>query len=302
MNNFDKKFDEEIKKLVAEEKIDVPKNVQDRVSQTLSFLENTQTKKKKKHIFVRIGAVAAAVVILMVCIMPNLSSSYAEAASKIPIIGSVIKVMTIRNYSYVDDNHEMKVEVPSVVDGENSNAADNINKDVDELTKRLVNEFYAELEEYEGANHSSLYTTYEVVTNTERWFTLRLSVHTVAGTGYTYFKNYHIDRASNKIVELKDLFKDESYNKIITDNIKEQMKEQMAEDDDIVYWIDAKNPAYEFASVSDNHNFYFKENGDIVIQFDKLEVGPSSVGCPDFTISKSLFKDILKDEFKNDIP
>ncbi|MBR7132114.1 MAG: DUF3298 domain-containing protein, partial [Clostridia bacterium] len=48
-----------------------------------------------------------------------------------------------------------------------------------------------------------------------------------------------------------------------------------------------------------DHNFYWNENGDLVIIFDEYEVGPGSMGTPEFVIDRDVIKDILKSEFKD---
>lgn len=41
-------------------------------------------------------------------------------------------------------------------------------------------------------------------------------------------------------------------------------------------------------------NYIFSENGNIVIVFDKYEVGPGSSGAPEFEIDKSIYERYLK--------
>ena len=53
---------------------------------------------------------------------------YAQALEKIPVIGSILRVVTIRNYFYSDDYHQMDIDVPKI-EGNESSAADYINKD-----------------------------------------------------------------------------------------------------------------------------------------------------------------------------
>ena len=77
------------------------------------------------------------------------------------------------------------------------------------------------------------------------------------------------------------------------------MQEQMANDENISYWINTSGIGEEFATVSADHNFYWNENGDLVIIFDKYEVGPGSMGTPEFVIDKGVIRDILKSEFKD---
>ena len=40
--------------------------------------------------------------------------------------------------------------------------------------------------------------------------------------------------------------------------------------------------------------FYFSENGNIVIVFDKYEVGAGSSGAPEFEINKEIYEKYMK--------
>ena len=192
----------------------------------------------------------------------------------------------------------MNIDVPQI-EGEDSEAVDYINKDVSELTTALVNQFYKDLEITGNNGYGSIHVDYEATTNTDRWFTLKLSVSETAASSNTYFEFYHIDKKQGKIVELGDLFNTDKFSDILVAEIKMQMQEQMANDENISYWINNSGIGEEFATVSADHNFYWNENGDLVIIFDKYEVGPGSMGTSEFVIGRDVIKDILKSEFKD---
>lgn len=293
-------FDRELRQMAAKEKIVMPVSVQEKVEATLSTLPRIEKAPQKQfRPRPKIAVAAACLAFVLLFVMPNVSVAYAQSMEKIPIIGDLIHVVTIRNYFYSDRNHELDVDVPNISNSTDGSAAEHINQDVDALTQKLVDQFYSEVKGIGAEGHSSLYTDYVVQTNTPRWFTLKLSVHIVAGSGTSYFKYYHIDRASGEIIQLSDLFTTPDFNKIITENIKEQMRQRMAEDSKQVYFMKTAGFGFEFANVDPAHNFYFNDDGDLVIPFDKYEVAPGSMGCPEFVIEKDVIHDILKDEYKD---
>ena len=294
MNDFDKY----IKYKAAEEQTDIPDSVKNRIEQTLADLPEKKPVIKQIRIFPRIAAVAACFIFITLFLLPNVSIAYAQTLEQIPVIGDIVRVVTIRNYFYADDKHEMNIEVPQI-EGEDSEAVDYINKDVGELTTALVNQFYKDLEITGNNGYGSIHVDYEATTNTDRWFTLKLSVRETAASSNTYFEFYHIDKKQGKIVELGDLFNTDQFSDILVAEIKMQMKEQMANDENISYWINNSGIGEEFATVSADHNFYWNENGDLVIIFDEYEVGPGSMGTPEFVIDRDVIKDILKSEFKD---
>ena len=294
MNDFDKY----IKSRVSQEQTNIPDSVKKRIEQTLVNLPEKKSVIRKFRILPRITATAACFVFITLFLLPNVSITYAEALEQIPVIGDIVRVVTIRNYFYADDKHEMDIDVPQI-EGEEGEAVDYINKDVSELTTALVNQFYKDLEINGNGGYGSIHVDYEVATNTKRWFTLKLSVSETAASSNTYLKFYHIDKMQGKIVKLGDLFNTDNFSDVIVAEIKKQMGEQMANNENISYWINDSEIGEEFASVSADHNFYWNENGDLVIIFDKYEVGPGSMGTPEFIISKDVIKNILKSEYQS---
>lgn len=292
MNNFDKY----IKNKASEEQTDIPDSVKNLIENTLDNLPENEANVRHISVLPRIAAAAACFIFVTIFLLPNVSMAYARALEQIPVIGDIVKVVTIRNYFYSDDSHEMDIKVPKLK-GEDSDAADYINKDVSELTTALVNQFYKDIKINGNNGHGSIHVDYETVTNTERWFTLKLSVNEIEASSNRYFKFYHIDKKYGKIVQLGELFSTDNYSDVIVTEIKKQMKQKMDSDENVKYWINDNEFGDEFSSVSSDHNFYWNNNGDLVIVFDKYEVAPGYMGTPEFVISKNIIKDILKAEF-----
>ena len=291
MNDFDKY----VKTKAAEEQTDIPDSVKNRIELTLADLSEKKTVTKPIRILPRIVTAAACFVFVMLFLLPNVSVTYAQALEPIPVIGDIVRVVTIRNYFYSDDKHEMDIDVPKI-EGDND-AAENINQDINQLTETLVEQFYEDVELIGDEGHSSIYLDYETVTNTDTWFTLKIRVHEAAGSSNTYYKFYHIDKRTNEIVKLGDLAKDNSFYDVLVKEIKRQMKLQMENDSSVVYWLDDSIIGKDYVSLTENHNFYWNDNGDLVIIFDKYEVGPGAMGTPEFVIDRGVFKDFLKSEY-----
>ncbi|MGM9662495.1 MAG: RsiV family protein [Oscillospiraceae bacterium] len=289
-------FDRYLKSKAAEEAEELPESVKNRVEQTLAGLPERTGGRRRSRALPRMAAAAACFVFVALFLLPNVSVAYAQALEKVPVIGDIARVVTIRNYYYSDDMHEMDIDVPQI-DEENSEAAAHINKDIDELTKTLVDRFYEDLAAVGGEGHGSVYVDYETVTDTEQWFTLKIRVHEAAGSSNTYFKYYHIDKRDGKMVRLGDLSGDENFYEVLEEEIKRQMELRMEQDSNAVYWLDDSLIGEDFVTLTPEHNFYFNENGDLVIVFDKYEVAPGSMGTPEFTVSKALFRALLKPEF-----
>lgn len=289
-------FDRYVKNKIAEEKTEIPETMKLKIEEILNDLPEKSTGHKNSYYRFRRFAVAACVLLVFFFLMPNVSVSYAQAMEQIPILGELVKVVTIRNYFYSDENHEMNIQVPQI-EGNNQESVDYINTDVERLTTILKDRFYEELESVGGQGHSSTYVDYETVTNTDNWFTLRMIVFEAAGSSNTYYKYYHINKRDGEIVQLEDFVTGEGFYDVVSDEIKRQMKAEMEADQDKIYWLEGSAFGWDFVELTPNHNFYWNEEGNLVIPFDKYEVAPGYMGTPEFVIEKGLIQDWIKPEY-----
>ncbi len=302
-------FDKKIKKYANNNKPEIPESVAKAIQSTLDSLPEKNTNAATLHIrqknthYRSALAVACFALVFTFFVLPNLNPNIAYAMEKIPVLGKVVHVITIKNYKYSDPYHELNVDVPSVniKDEENSNneeAEKYINASVEELTNSLMDEFYKNVDEL-GVSRFSLNVDYNVISNNDKWFTLRICVSTSTGSGDTYYKFYHIDKTSGQIITLGDIFENNNQSlKKISKEIKRQMKKQMAENENVSYFLDAEFEEWEFTNIDKDQNFYFADNGNLVIVFDKYEVAPGSMGTPEFEINKSIYENYLKQEYK----
>lgn len=292
-------YDDLIRRKAHEEEPPVPEYVLSKIEETLESLpeQSVPMKQVRVHIFPKVASIAACFLFVCLVVFPNCSVAYAKALENIPVIGEIVKVVTIRNYFYSDGNHELNIDVPEIVT-EGNDAVDYINKDVDSLTKILADKFYSDLEEYGYESYGSIRVTHEVVTNTEKWFTLKICVHETVASSNTYYKYYHLDKMSGKVVSLGDLSENEKFFDVIENEIKRQMQELMSSDPNQKYWEDDAVIGEDFVKLSETHNFYWGENGDLIIVFDKYEVAPGAMGTPEFTISRNVIADMLIPEYR----
>ena len=78
---------------------------------------------------------------------------------------------------------------------------------------------------------------------------------------------------------------------IAGENIKKQMAEQMEKNENIIYWMYSDDKTFwGFYEIAPDQNFYFNENNDLVIVFNKYEVAPGSMGYPEFIIPLELYE------------
>ena len=268
----------------------------------------------QKHIFRNI-AVAAAVAAMLV-VLPNTSPTIAYAMRNIPVLGKVVEAVTFRDYQYESERHNADIVVPELVldeteqttgiqqdkeetDGQMQEnlkkTTEEINAEIREITEQIVTEFEENLQYEEG--YQDVLVKSEVIATTDKYFTLKLICYQGAGSGAEWDYFYTIDLTTGERLALKDLFVDGAdYITPISENIKEQMREQMKEDDMVYYWVDDEIEAMNFKAITDETSFYLNEKNEIVIAFDEYEVAPGCMGCVEFVIPDEVTTSIrIKD-------
>ena len=276
-------------------------------------------------------AVAAAAVVLIA--LPNTNMQIAHAMENIPVLGGFFRLVTVRQYNYSDDNHDAEVELAQISYGEDAgegvpagevavgaatlegtaaesvegvgvgqeaavanlseDGVEAVNQDMEATVEELIRQFEDTLSE-EG--YHGLHVSQEVVTDNERYYTVKLSVLETEASGYENNQFYTIDKQTGNVVTLEDRFVEGSdYISAISENIKTQMQEQMAADEGVIYFLDNDDmPEFNFQGITEQTNFYFNEKDELVIAFDEYEVAPGSMGTPEFVIPQEVTAAILK--------
>ncbi len=249
-----------------------------------------QAKKENRNNKIKYVSVACVAALATFVVLPNLSPTIAMAMSDIPVIGKIVDVITINKYDEPENN--IKAETPVAKDENNNEALNELNNKTDEYIKTLTEEFK---KDFEKGDNKSLEITYDVITDNENLFSLRINGLEIKASGNMFSKIYHIDKKTGNIIELKDIFKENSeYIKVLSENIKEQMKEQMKNDENKVYFVDADIPTGNFEQIKEDQNFYFNKDNNLVICFDEYEVAPGSMGLVEFVIPTEVTQSILK--------
>ena len=279
-----------------------------------------QAKNNKVVAYRRFVAVAAGFAMAFV-ILPNTSVSVAHAMSKIPVLGNIVEVVTFRDYQYEDDRNLADVKVPelALADQENptedkvtkdlagealieeesmqvkeetlEKSMEEVNEEIQSITASFIDEFKTNLENEQG--YQELTVESEVVNTTSNYFTLKLICYTAQASGTEWNYYYTIDLTTGERALLKDIFADGAdYITPISDNIKEQMKKQMAADEKVSYWLYDEMEEFNFKEISEEQSFYIDTEGNIVISFNEGDVAPMYMGVVEFTIPNEVLSDI----------
>lgn len=260
-------------------------------------VEDALKKRRTKRRTARWSAGVAAAAFLFITSV-NVSPAMAQALSGVPIVGEVIKVITITHFEDEDDQLSADIKVPAVSDLENKSLEDSLNEDYLEEGKALYKEFEATMEKAkEGeSGHYAISSDFKVKTDNEQIFVLERYVERIAASGSTTLQYDTIDKNNEILLSLPMLFKDDSYVQVISENIKDQMREQMHSDTDKVYWVEdagLEDFGDFFEAIQAEQQFYINNDGKLVISFDEYEVAPGYMGTVEFVIPTEVLNEVL---------
>lgn len=266
------------------DQIPVPQEARDRIEAGIMRARLEKKRSDRMKNMKRTGVTAAALV-LTFGIAVNASPVVAQAMDGIPVIGSIARVVTIRNFSETTDNGMMAdISVPQI-DG---NVAANAEMDAyaKELIARYEKEVVAQLGQEEG--HYALESSYEVVSDNDKYVSIRINTVETMASGAEFVKIFTVDKATGQTVSLKDYLNSPEKLEAVSQNIKDQMAAQMAEDEGKVYFTEGEVGG--FTGLTGDENFYLNEAGELVIVFGEYEVAPGYMGTVSFTIPADVTK------------
>lgn len=321
---------EQLRQLKEEyENMTIPEAGRERLKEGIdrARMEKRRTERARR----RSAWTAAAAAVALLIALPNTNLQIAHAMENIPVLGGFFRLVTVRQYNYSDENHDAEVKLAEITyaedaegtssvgevvvgaaapesadaggtegDGQEASTAKlsedgvkEINQDMETTVEELISRFEDTLSE-EG--YHGLHVSQEVVTDNAKYYTVKLSVLETAASGYEHNRFYTIEKQTGNVVTLADLFAEESdYISVISENIKTQMREQMAADEGVIYFLDETDmPEFNFQSITEQTNFYFNEKGELVIAFDEYDVAPGYMGAPEFVIPTEIVESLYK--------
>lgn len=275
------------------------KMTEEQVVKLKKTIENAKKEtSKSSSVIVKFAASFAAAIALFIAV-PNISMQAAETLSSLPVIGKLVEAVTFRDYKVETETKIADVEIPEVVINDTevtetlSETTAEINAEIEALSQKFIDSFEAEMT---AEGYHELIINHETIQSNDRYFTLKLVCYEAAASGVEWNYYYTIDLATGERLALKELFADGAdYITPISENIISQMREQMAADENMIYWIDDTDmPEFNFTSIKEDTQFYLNENGNIVISFNEGDVAPMYMGVCTFEIPEEIVKDIRK--------
>ena len=241
------------------------------------------------------GRIAAAAVLAVIAVL-NLSPQAAMAVADVPVLQKVVQIVTLNRYQVTEEslNYTANVETPELSasgDAQLESSVGEINAEVEAYANQMIAQFEKEMEQQGGVY--GLDILYNVVTDTDDWFTLQITTVETMASGAETRRYYNLDKTTGRYVQLADLFPEGvDYVTVISDNIRVQMKQRMAENEEQIYFIDSDMPEDDFQQIAADQSFYRNQDGGLVIAFNEYDVAPGYMGCPEFVIDAEVITDL----------
>lgn len=279
------------------EKIPVPEEARRRVEEGIRAARQDRAEQEEKKgvagrecrgrgtlIWMKRTAKTAVAAVAAIAILTNVSPEAAEAMEKIPVIGSIAEIFTFRTFEDHREHTEAKVEIPQIGAG---NQTAEVNREIQEYADSLIAEYEEALRKGEG--NYALDSTYEVVFENEKYVCLRIDTTVSMGSGGQHVKIFTVDKETGDTVSLSQLLgNDPEKLEQVSGNIKDQMRGQMAADENVSYFIDSDLPETDFQGLKGDESYYFSQSGELVIAFEEYQVAPGYMGAVEFVIPKEL--------------
>lgn len=309
----------------------VPQSARDRIQDAI-LRGKKHAAKRRRAAYIRTAVSGAAAVVLILVLLPNLNAHMADRMGRVPVVGRFFRTVTIREYSGANSGSAADENgAPMVLDAgtdiellaeddaacqdavaaagksvaepteENGIAAlsddpgapaEGNGMDAGGYTERIVERF--EEENARDGGHLEL-TGYEVVTDSDEWFTLIIYANERGGTeNHELRRYYNIDKRRDMVMTLGELYNGRDYVRIISDEILSQMgagnAQSSAEDTVTQETGKEKSEIVVFTQIDENQNYYINEDGNLVIVLDQSQTSTDEDGHSEYVILTELLE------------
>ncbi|MCI9313740.1 MAG: DUF3298 domain-containing protein [Lachnospiraceae bacterium] len=276
------------------ENVRIPEELQQKVSQAVESSRMKRERRRRLSRFLLRTAGTAALLAAALTVALNTSEVFAMEARKIPVVGGLVKIMTIRSYERSEREMQVKVEVPGVDLGETDNGlSEEVNEQIEKMTAQYEAEALQRADEYKEAFLATGGTEEEWIEHDIRvrvWYEIKSQTEeilsfAVKGTeswtsAYAQTRYYNLDLKTNTCLTLEDLL-GEDYMTIADGQIREQIAERIQTG--AVFLSSSEGG---FAGIGEDVAFYINERGNPVIVFEKYAIAPGSAGEVEFEIER----------------
>ena len=264
-------------------------------------IEQTMRAERRRKNWKRALSTVAVVAVVSTAAV-NVSPSLAYATAGVPVLGSLVQIVTLGRSEVKDNGFTATVVTPQIEGLLDQELEDQLNQEFQDNANAVIAAFEQDkkkLEEEFGDEtvHMDVEQNYQVKTDNEDYLAIDLYTYTAVGSSSTVHSFYTFDKKNGTLVTLESLFKDGAdYVTPISDYLKDEMRRMNAEEGGM-FWVKGDENVIGdegFDTIAKDQNFYINNDGALVICFDKYEVAAGAQGSPEFVIPQDVIADIWK--------
>lgn len=181
-------MDKKLEQLREEyQNVPIPKELDEMVEKALQHRPQ-----RKRKILMWPASIAVAAAVLFAAAV-NINPDAAQAMSKIPVIGKVVKAITFTEIKQEKDQSSIDVKTPALSGLSNRELEENVNKKYLKESQKLYNEFMEATSKHKKG-HLSIYSDYETVTDTRDLISIRRNIEKTQASSYTQQRYITIDK------------------------------------------------------------------------------------------------------------
>ncbi len=278
------------------ENIAIPKELEGRVQEAIELSRRKREKRlarsRRKRVYKwALGMAAAFMVVTTIGL--NTSEAFAMEVQKIPVIGELARILTIRSYEKTEGDTQIAAEIPGVDLGEDGQKlSDEVNAQIEKMTAQYEREAVQRAEEYkkafletggteeEWAEHDiRIHVWYEIKNQTEDVLSFVVKGTESWTSAYAETRYYNLDLESNEFLTLAD-FLGQDYVEKANECIRGQIEERTRKGE--TFFAPEEGG---FETIEAEPDFYVNEKGNPVIVFEKYAIAPGASGEVEFEIA-----------------
>ncbi len=278
------------------ESIVIPKELEGKVQEAIEASRRKREKrlaKNRRRKLYRWAVGIAAVFTVATTIGLNTSEAFAMEVQKIPVIGELARILTIRSYEKTEGDTQIAAEIPGVDLGEDGQKlSEEVNAQIEKMTAQYESEAVERAEEYkkafletggteeEWAEHDiRIRVWYEIKNQTEDVLSFVVKGTESWTSAYAETRYYNLDLESNEFLTLES-FLGKDYVEKANESIRGQIEERMKKGE--AFFAPEEGG---FETIEAEPDFYVNEKGNPVIVFEKYAIAPGAMGEVEFEIA-----------------
>lgn len=285
------------------ENIEIPAELAERVNQAIASVqkedlitEKPKVRRRKWKAFRTCSAVAAALLLCFTLAL-NTSTAFAAEMCRLPVIGALSRVLTIREITVKEEYVTTELKIPEIQ--LDSSLSSEVNAHIQSIADQWIAEAKQDFAEYKDAylatggteedwkgREMAVNVDYQVHYETEDTLSLELITEKcwVAAAQEHHF--YNLDLKKDQELTLEYIL-GPNYVEICNASIVAQIEERLANDENACYpGFGNDTQLTGFTTVTPETKFYLNEQGHVVIVFEQYEIAPGSMGVQTFEISQ----------------